>query len=202
MHTHKTRHHTAPRAAIRHLPDAEGPIRLTMDCFWVQQGWYRKVPGGILLKTGKWKDPAVCAGAVRFLVDFVLAKDPREVTREDFNKNRLRGLLSGPFTGVYAALKAARYDVQPWEVAKNPNTLFKDREMRVRASRWLADKVKRESGRKPREITCEDFEAHGLKSLLTHHYNDSPYEALLDAGLVTQADEAYMRSKNHGRNGN
>jgi len=182
-------------------PSAE-PIRLTMDCFWVQQGWYRKVAGGIRLKTGKWDDPDVCAKAVRFLIDIVLGKDPREVTREDFNKNRLRGLLSGPFTSVYAALRAAGYDLEPWEVAKIPNALFKDRETRIRISRWLADKVKKESGREPRDIIGPDFEKHGIKALITHHYHDSPYEALLDAGLVTKDDEAYMRSKQHGHNGN
>ena len=201
MHTHKTRHRSASRTIIPYLPKTE-PIRLTMECFWVQQGWYRKVQGGIRLKTGKWDDPTVCAKAVRFLVDFVLAKDPREVTREDFNKNMLRGLLSGPFTSVYGALRAAGYGLEPWEVAKAPNSLFKDRETRIRASRWLAEKVKTESGRAPRDITGHDFEAHGIKALLTHHYNDSPYEALLDAGLVTQADEAYMRSRQHGHNGN
>ena len=197
MPIHKTAH-TKPAAKSKTLcePAVEGPAKLTMECFWVQQDWYRKIPGGIVLKRGKWDDPEVCAKAVRFLVDIVLAKDPREVTEADFYKNRLSGLFSGPFrNNVHLALAAGGYDVPPWELSKTSNAFFKERENRIAATRWLAGKVKKE----PREIIGPDFHANGLKSLLTHHYNDSPYNALLDAGLVTKDDEAYMRSRQHGR---
>src|SRR3989338_7356496 len=49
-------------------------------------------------------------------------------------------------------------------------------------------------GKSPREIIGDDFNNNGLSGLLVGYYKSSPYEALFEAGLVTQADEAYMRS--------
>ncbi len=39
-----------------------------------------------------------------------------------------------------------------------------------------------------------DFNSIGLGGLIGDYYSDSPYAALKEAGLASEADEAYMRS--------
>lgn len=70
----------------------------TMEDFWIEMGWHKEVydrdSGRRVRKLvrGKWKDDEQAQqDAIRFLVDEVLQKDPRDVTQEDFHGNRLWG---------------------------------------------------------------------------------------------------------------
>ena len=70
---------------------------------------------------------------------------------------------------------------------------WRSREVRVEVIQKLIEVL----GKSPREIIGDDFNNNGLSGLLVGYYKSSPYEALFEAGLVTQADEAYMRSRRH-----
>jgi hypothetical protein len=68
----------------------------TMADFWVQQGWYKtRGDGTVRLTRANWVDSfGARSEAVRFLVEKVLKKDPRDMTADDFDSNRLCGLLT------------------------------------------------------------------------------------------------------------
>ncbi|MDO8554354.1 MAG: hypothetical protein Q7S22_06090, partial [Candidatus Micrarchaeota archaeon] len=77
--------------------------------------------------------------------------------------------------------------IYPWEITKTPG-VYDNKEIRIAATKWLVLK----SGKQPREVTGYDFDNGSL--ICRPEYNGSHYLALLEAGLVTQKDEAYMRS--------
>jgi hypothetical protein len=251
-----------PAEELSRFKAAPEQRRPTMDDFWIQQGWYRKRSDGtIKLRAAKWKDnPHVRREAVRFLAEKVLKKDPRDITHDDFNLNRLGGLLgnyyeSSPYDAFrdagyvfhpwemsytplnfydikanridalnwlveklgkdprdittrnfrskrlggllnmhyrdspYYALKEAGYKINPWEMLTTPDGFYNLKETRISAVRWLVRKL----GKEPRDMTSDDFHSNRLGGLLGNHYGDSPYEAVLEAGLVSRKDEAHMR---------
>ncbi|MDO8339527.1 MAG: hypothetical protein Q7T16_02620 [Candidatus Burarchaeum sp.] len=131
--------------------------------------------------------------AVKWLVE-KLGKDPRDITVEDFHSNRLGGLLLRNYNdSPYAAVSEAfpELNIHPWEMLSTPRGFNESKENRIAAVKWLVEKL----GKDPRDITVEDFRSNRLGGLLNAYYRDSPYLALLEAGLVTQADEAYMKSR-------
>jgi len=152
--------------------------------------------GSKKLKYADWREGfGIREEAVRFLVERVLKKEPRDITLEDFESNRLGGLLRRYYeSSPYGALKEAGYGLHPWELPKSPQGFFESKENRMDAARWLAGKLKK----KTRDITAEDFYSNRLCGLISYH-DGSPYRAFLEAGLVTKADEAYMRSSAHKR---
>ncbi|MEM2963007.1 MAG: hypothetical protein QXW70_02785 [Candidatus Anstonellales archaeon] len=94
--------------------------------FWVQNGWYKisgrsysssasdvlviisGLPRYVRLTRGRWTEESTRIAAVKFLVEEVLKKDPRDITQFDFHSNRLAGLLNSYYSGFpYAALKEA-----------------------------------------------------------------------------------------------
>jgi hypothetical protein len=161
----------------------ETPIkgRPTMADFWIKQGWYKPMKDGSKkLTRADWRQGSgIREDAVRFLVDKVLRKDPRDITQDDFYSNRLSGLLTKYYEGSpYKALKEAGYDFHPWEMLKTPNGLYEQKSIRIAATRWLVDKLRKD----PRDIIGEDFHSNRLCGLLSGSYNDSPYEALKEAG--------------------
>ncbi|MBS3067726.1 hypothetical protein J4450_03420 [Candidatus Micrarchaeota archaeon] len=85
--------------------------------------------------------------------------------------------------------------IYKWEMKSVGNYFWESIDMRTAATRWVIWKLNKNS----REIILGDFKNNGLGGLLTHHYKDSPYEALLEAGLVTPADEAHMRRYGQAR---
>jgi hypothetical protein len=172
------------------------PQPKTMDDFWIAQGWYRETPqGGRRLSMGQWKDdPEVQKAAVRFLALEVLLKDPRDLTKGDFHGNRLSGLLSdyynnSPFAAVSEAFP--EQEIKAWEMPITPNDFYTIPSNRTDATCWLVKKL----GKDPRDLTGGDFHGNRFNGLLSH-YHSSPYEAALEAGLVTESDEAYMRNRN------
>ncbi len=140
-----------------------------------------------------------------------LKKDPREITSDDFKNNGLSGLLTRKEykDSPYLVLVEAGYayseteikeqnggfrtdKLYPWEMVSAPQGFYKKPENRIAATKWLMWKLKKE----PREITAGDFNNNGLRGV-SNYYKGSPYLALLEATLVTQADEVYMRERLH-----
>ena len=128
-----------------------------------------------------------------------IKKDPRDLTADDFNSNKLGGLFVGYYdNSPYKAVKEAfpEKNIQPWEMKITPNKFFDVKENRIAAVKWL---VKEKLKKNPRDLTKEDFCSNRLSGLLQNHYKGSPYEAVKEAGLVTEVDEKYMRQKGHCR---
>ena len=160
---------------------AEPDKQVTMVDFWIQNGWYKKMKdSSIKLGRADWRGTSsIREEAVRFLVEKVLKKDPRDITQEDFYSNRLGGLLPNYYNGSpYAALKDAGYDFHPWEMCGTPKAFYESKDNRIAAVRWLVDKLKKD----PRDITAEDFRSKRLGGLFTEYYHSSPHEALIEAG--------------------
>jgi hypothetical protein len=158
--------------------------RVTMDDFWVAQGWCKPDDGTgkTRFMSGKWrKGETVRQDAVRFLVEKVLMKDPRDIIQEDFYSNKLGGLLGNHYrNSPYLAVKDAGYAVQASEMV--PQALYGKKSNRVKAIKQLV----KECGKKPRDITRDDFNSNHLGTLLNHDYNGSPYRALTEAGYKLQ----------------
>ncbi len=68
---------------------------------------------------------------------------------------------------------------------------WKDVSDRVTVVKMLVEKLKKD----PRDLTQEDFNKNRLRGLLSNYYNNSPYEAVKEAGLVTDGDEKQMRNR-------
>ncbi len=187
----------------------------TMDDFWVMREWYKEGQFGIRLTNADWsEDDEVREKAVRFLVEKALRKDPRDVTYEDFDSNRLESLLVNYYKGsphlalteagyAYSAAEALRHANEgafhnekfyPWEMSRTPTGFYESKENRIAAIKWLVAKL----GKGPRNISEDDFNTNRLSGLLDY-YNDSPYSALLEAGIVNPEDERYMRRHGHTR---
>jgi predicted FMN-binding regulatory protein PaiB len=130
--------------------------------------------------------------AVKWLVE-KLKKDPRDLTQCDFSSNRLVGLLTDHYNNSpYEAVKEAypELNIKPWEMIQTPHGFYEKKENRIAAVKWLVDKLNKD----PRDLTQKDFHKNRLRGVLPY-YNDSPYEAVKEAGLVSEADEGCMRSK-------
>jgi len=156
-----------------------------------------------------WPNKDIRIAAIKWLI-WKLKKEPKEIIADDFNNNRLSGLLR-PYKGSpYLALVEVGYaysideikehartwfktdKLYPWEMQRVGNEFWYDKEMRIAATKWLMWKLNKE----PKDITQDDFINNGLGGLI-QTYNGSPYEALFEAGIATESDEAYMRSSHH-----
>jgi hypothetical protein len=191
------------RARIRDDSECIVPVnaagsssQAAMADFWIRHGWYVPMEEGkAKLTYAKWgQDSDIRKEAVRFLVEKVLKKNPRDVTAEDFKSNRLGGLFCIYYrASAYLALKEAGYRIRPWKMQKTPNGFFESKENRIEAIKRLVEKLKKD----PRDIIKKDFYSNHLSGLISHHYGNSSYLALLEAGLVAEADESYMRNPRH-----
>ena len=167
-------------------PDPEPtPIQfkaeVTMDDFWVEQGWYKIDKKGWRLTRAKWKDDEqLQREAIVFLVERVLQIDPRDVTRDDFRDNRLGGLISEYYSGSpYKAVSEAfpELDIREWEMLKTSSSFYKKKGNRISAIKWLVEKLDKD----PKDITVEDFHSNRVRGLLSNHYSNSPYQAISEA---------------------
>lgn len=52
-------------------------------------------------------------------------------------------------------------------------------------------------GKCPAEITQNDFYNNNLGGLLSNYYKNSPYNALLDAGMMAISGEEHMSDRSH-----
>ena len=156
-----------------------------------------------------WKDHEMRKTTIKELY-LTLGKDKKEISKHDFYEYGLRGLLKGRYSdSPYLALVEAGYaysfeelmehanhsrfgtdKIYPWELTRVP-FMWSDKEIRVATVKWLVWTT----GKNARDISGNDFSTNGLDGLLDHHYMGSPYMAVLEAGLVTEADEEHMRSR-------
>ncbi len=127
-------------------------------------------------------------------------KKPSKLSREDFLNNSLGGLIDHNYYGSpYKALVESGYaytnqevlemnnifdlsakKIYPWELSITPKNLFDSKEMRICAVNWLLQK----SGKKPSEVSQEDFRNNSLGGLIDHNYYGSPYKALVESGYA------------------
>jgi hypothetical protein len=125
-----------------------------------------------------------------------LGKEPCNITQEDFHSNGLAGFLNTSFYGgsPYRALKEAGHKMHPWEMIRTPQHTFQSKTKRVKACKWLVQKL----GKEPRDIVGAEFTANRLAGLLSYH-KCSPYAAFLEARLVTKKDEEHMKKRGAAR---
>ncbi|MCK4319657.1 hypothetical protein KAW38_03745 [Candidatus Micrarchaeota archaeon] len=128
--------------------------------------------GTIYVPRYSWKKPEVKRKAVKILLR-ILGKDPRDLTKDDFNDNRLGGLLAHHKGSPYIAIRESYPEVKEWEMKNTPIYFFKKKENRIKATSWLIKKLKKD----PKDITRKDFIDNRLTGLL-NHYNGSPYLAI------------------------
>ncbi len=184
----------------------------TMEDFWIMQGWYTEDRSGIRLTLAKWKDDeGTQKEAVRFLVEKILKKPPRDITQDNFNSNRLGGLLISYYkSSQYEALVETGYaysvqeslrhaktgkfqtdKIYPWEMKMTPDAfVYKRKENRIAATKWLVWKLKKF----PRDILKRDFHSNRLGGLL-NCYNNSPYESLIEAGYAYSIQELLQHAR-------
>lgn len=130
--------------------------------------------GTIYVPRYSWKKPEVKRKAVKILLR-VLKKDPRNITKKDFNDNRLGGLLVHRKGSPYIAIKEVHPEIKEWEMARTPNGFYSSKENRIKAIKWLIEKLNKDL----RDIVSNDFPDNRLGGLL-HYYNGSPYLAIKD----------------------
>ncbi len=149
---------------------------------------------GYITYFAKWKDVSDRVTVVKMLIE-KLKKDPRDLTKEDFEKNRLWGLICHHYgNSPYEAVNEAypELNIKPWEMIQTPRGFYEKKENRIAAVKWLVEKLNKD----PRDLTVEDFNKNRLRGVLPY-YDDSPYEAVKEAGLVTEADEKQMRNRGY-----
>lgn len=200
-----------PDALGRYTPVVSGD-NPTMDDFWIMKGWYREDRFGIKLTRAKWQDePDARTEAVRFLIEEVLKKDPRDTVREDFGSNRLGGLMKYFGHVHYEALVAAGYfysadetlrhagegnfskdKFYPWElsVTSSSSFSFRKKEHRIASIKWLIWEIG-----DPRKVHDKEFEWHGLGGLVHAHYKGSSFDALVEGEFAYPVWEALEHAR-------
>ncbi len=129
---------------------------------------------------GYWTKKENRVKAIRGFVE-KLDKPIAEITQRDFTNGGLLGLLSSMkyyFGSPFLALKEAGYDIKEWEMKQTPRGFWDKRENRVKAIKWLVEKLDKPIA----EITQRDFTNGGLSGLIQKYYSHSPLLALKGAG--------------------
>ncbi|MEW5936215.1 MAG: hypothetical protein AB1665_00120 [Candidatus Thermoplasmatota archaeon] len=107
-----------------------------------------------------WKERERRIAVIRKVVDEL--GDPRKVSRRHFIERGVTGLLKY-YASLEEALKDAGYPLHPWERSRVPNRYWLARENRIKAVRWLVEKI----GGNPRKIMRRDFREAGIEGLLS-----------------------------------
>ena len=131
---------------------------------------------------GYWENLENRVNAIKELVAKT-GKEPKELTTDDFEQHGLASILHYCHNSPYIALKeAGLVDFEPWEMTGGvPHGHWKESKKNcVRATKYVLVT----SGKKPQDLTSQDFKENGLNGLLTSVYKGSPFNALLEAGLV------------------
>ena len=210
----------------------------------------------------RWNDPKTILKAIRFGVEMVLNKDPKNVTYEDMCKLRLIAQIRKDFNNIYEAISTAfpekkinprdmkhapygYYDScnsataaremvldliskgrvthrseinmkhfqdyhlrsalrvfddkilnainaafpeeEPLVSSHVPRGFFSEKENRIRKLRELAASI----GKEGKDITHHDLK-NGHISTILHYHNGSLFNALFEAGLVSETDKKYV----------
>lgn len=120
-------------------------------------------------------------------------KKPCDITTEDCTKTKLLGMIANYYnSSLYLALKDAGYDVNPREMRRVPLNYWTPSNI-TSAVRELVKK----SGKKPGNITVEDFRRARLYGLLEFKFRESPYLALKFAGYALNPEDMHKTSQYH-----
>lgn len=115
--------------------------------------------------------------AVKWLVEEKLQIKPAEIDNKDFSPGLYGMFLKYYNCSPYAAISEAYPEVKPWEMKNSPLNIFESADTRIEATRWLVTKL----GKKPEELTRDDFISNRLWNLISRYYSDSPYRAVSEA---------------------
>ncbi len=136
-------------------------------------------------------------GACNWLI-WKTGKKPAEITVLDYDGGGLGGLLckhygNSPFAALvesgyayslketHAHAKEGNFQnnrIYPWGMPQVPAGFLQEKEFRISSTKWLVWKTRKE----PRDLKAEDFNSRGLYGLLSLHYGNSPFRALIEAG--------------------
>jgi hypothetical protein len=184
-----------------------GDDKLTMDDFWIGMGWFRtERDRSLKLTHAKWKDDEQAQViAIRYMVNRILTKDPRNITNENFADNRLQVLINYYNGSLFEAVSKAfpELNIKAWEMAVTPRYFYKKRKNREDAVRWLVAKL----GKDPRDMIREDFLDNKQGGLITHYFKSSPYRAVSETypelgirpwEMAATPQGVYGKKKNRG----
>jgi hypothetical protein len=141
-------------------------------------------------RRGYWKDRSNRVHAIKDLVQS-LNKPANEVTQSDFFTNGLSQLMSYYNSSPWSALKDAGFNYEPWEMKNNPIKIWRSKDNRIRAVKWLVEKLKKPTD----EIVYSDFVKHGFMNILL--ITKGVANALNEAGIKT---ERRFAPRNHWKN--
>lgn len=128
---------------------------------------------------------------VRKLKRQKLIQSPKDLTKEDFSKNRLYGILEHR-THFQAITEAyPNLGINEWEMASTPSGFYLNKENRIKAINWLLETTKKDA----KHLTAKDFSSNRLAGLLNGHYQGSPYLAVLDVFPNLKPED--MKNKHH-----
>jgi len=120
-----------------------------------------------------------------------LDKPISEITQLDFVSTGRTGLLARKNNSVYKTLIEAGFDIKPEERKMVPLRHWQSRDRCILAIRNMVTTT----GKRPQNITQNDFKKNNLGGLLAAIYHHSPYAALKNAGLVNYNWEMRYKPK-------
>lgn len=134
--------------------------------------------------TNYWKAEENRVRAVKWLIEVKLKLTHDEVvnelTIEDFHNNKLTTLIENFYNRSIprAVIEAYGEEYMPWEFGYHRW----NEEDAKKAVMWLIDKLKKEKGKVPSEISYYDFQDNKLRLVIDRYYKSSPKKAVLDVG--------------------
>ena len=129
-----------------------------------------------------------------------------EVKMKHIEEYHLRSALRVFGNKIFNAINAAFPEEEPLVSSHVPRGFYNDKGNRIRKLRELATSI----GKEGKDITHHDLK-NGHISTILHYHNGSLFSALLEAGLVNEADKRYVElralnrvnyKKQAGRKGN
>lgn len=168
-----------------------------MEDFWIENDWLKwDEHGAVTFSRAIWKESETRIKGIRYLVETVLGKDPRDMKALDFRRNRLNGLLAHhyrdePYLAIASAFPELR--IKPWEMGSVPRSFYEDRDNRIAVIRWLAEERLQKS---PGEISEEDFNRNRLGPLLAAYYGGAAADAVMDA-YPADANPELLRNRGY-----
>ncbi|MBQ3422244.1 MAG: hypothetical protein IJH34_11395 [Romboutsia sp.] len=152
---------------------------------------YKMVLKGDIIKrfpSGFWSE---CNGienaksCTKFLIEEILKLDEnllkQELCSDLFIKNKLGGMLlicfgASPFKAI-DSIYPGKYN--PWDFNIAPSHLWKDKKNGIKATKWLIEeKLKLNEDELKEKLSRDMFEENGLRGMLRHCFEDSPYKAI------------------------
>jgi hypothetical protein len=166
---------------------------------------------GYIRPNPDWKRKSHRVDALNSYMEFS-GKGAKDVIKDDFDDNGMRGLLANTKNSLYEALvesghaysidavskhsmakKFWSFKIYPWQMSRAP-PVFHDKDVRVAAVRWMVLDVTIHQKKEIKNINADDFAEHGLRRLL-YHTESCHYAALAEAGYAFTFDEVHEHSR-------